>query len=482
MFRKGKQLTATKEAPFAEDKLGYGTQIVRLADNIMKDTDTPLVMTLAAPWGSGKSSFIKMWKAYLESKGHTCILFDAWRNDFHKEPLLALVGEIGEKVAEICRPKSKKFEKIVGGIARPAAKILEVCAAAAPALALCGPTAAGGGVIAKGASGTVKVVKEYMQQGHGDLKKEIDAFRTSLSNLVLSDAVGDKHIYFFVDELDRCRPEYALSLLEIIKHMFDVEGIVFVLAIDRQQLISMASTRYGAAFDGDGYFKRFVDVEYVIAVPDYYDFLMMQILSNFEFDNRYSNEQYANFYCNIASEFARQLDLTPRAIEKALLRANVIRNVVYDFDSSKPVSVSVQSASGDRGRGESFLAGDAMVYCSDNLSLFILIVALCREFSYEQYKKIKNVFGGSYAGNEMSILERRIAQAGLGGLFSAMLSVDSKKISLQPGAEGVGTKFEVNILEYTVKWMNQNRTSRKSMFEEIVEYIELTREVLLPDE
>lgn len=477
MFRKGKPLTATKEAPFAEDKLGYGTQIVRLADNIMKDTDTPLVMTLAAPWGSGKSSFIKMWKAYLESKGHVCILFDAWRNDFHKEPLLALVGEIGEKIGEICSPKNKKFEEIVNGIAKPAAKILEVCAAAAPALALCGPTATVGGAIAKGASGAVKVVKGYMQQGHGDLKKEIDAFKKSLSGLVTSDAANGKHLYLFVDELDRCRPEYALNLLEIIKHMFDVEGIVFVLAIDRHQLISMASTRYGAAFDGDGYFKRFVDVEYIVGVPEYYDFFKMQIENVFCFSSKNENKLYIELYCSVAAHFAKCLELTPRAIEKALLRANVVQNYTYDFDKNTTVIATIQKNLGYGTESGNFMASETMICCSKNTSIFIILVSLCREFSYDQYKRIKNVFGSNFS--EWSDLEKRIAQSELTEVFSGMLSVDSKKILIPEGVSEIGSGFESKTLEFTVKWMNQSRTSRKSMFEEIVEHIELTRDISL---
>ena len=51
--------------------------------------------------------------------------------------------------------------------------------------------------------------------------------------------------FFIVDELDRCRPDYAITYLETIKHIFDIKGAVFILAADRQQLENSAKTAFG---------------------------------------------------------------------------------------------------------------------------------------------------------------------------------------------------------------------------------------------
>ena len=67
---------------------------------------------------------------------------------------------------------------------------------------------------------------------------------------------------FFVDELDRCRPTYTVELLERIKHFFDVEGLVFVLSLDKEQLGHSIRAVYGAGIDVDGYLRRFIDLEY----------------------------------------------------------------------------------------------------------------------------------------------------------------------------------------------------------------------------
>nr|WP_279380268.1 P-loop NTPase fold protein [Sphingosinicella soli] len=68
--------------------------------------------------------------------------------------------------------------------------------------------------------------------------------------------------------MDRCRPTYAVKLLEEIKHLFDVSGIVFILALHGEQLGHSVSGAYGAGFDGRAYLRRFIDREYRLAQPN----------------------------------------------------------------------------------------------------------------------------------------------------------------------------------------------------------------------
>src|SRR5262249_46073278 len=60
-------------------------------------------------------------------------------------------------------------------------------------------------------------------------------------------------VVFFVDELDRCRPDYAVEFLEVAKHLFSVEGMVFVLAINAAQLANAIRSLYGEKFDAERY-------------------------------------------------------------------------------------------------------------------------------------------------------------------------------------------------------------------------------------
>jgi len=70
-----------------------------------------------------------------------------------------------------------------------------------------------------------------------------------------------------VDELDRCRPDFALGLLERIKHLFDVEGIAFVLLVNRSQIEGYIRTVYGNA-DAEAYLLKFGSLLWIYHVSN----------------------------------------------------------------------------------------------------------------------------------------------------------------------------------------------------------------------
>jgi KAP family P-loop domain len=100
----------------------------------------------------------------------------------------------------------------------------------------------------------------------GSAKKEEEAFakfRKSLVALTEVPAAAEsesKQIIFIVDELDRCRPDYALDVLETIKHFFSVGGVHFLLVCDFSQLAAAVKARYGLATESETYLEKFIDV------------------------------------------------------------------------------------------------------------------------------------------------------------------------------------------------------------------------------
>lgn len=69
----------------------------------------------------------------------------------------------------------------------------------------------------------------------------------------------------FVDELDRCRPDFAVNMLEIIKHTFNVKGVQFVLVTNTQQLRSSINHCYGETVDAQRYLDKFL--KYSFSLP-----------------------------------------------------------------------------------------------------------------------------------------------------------------------------------------------------------------------
>ena len=73
----------------------------------------------------------------------------------------------------------------------------------------------------------------------------------------LSEGELDYPAFILIDELDRCRPSYAVEMLETIKHIFDIPKVVFVLATDTEQLQHAIKVIYGDGFDAQNYLGRF---------------------------------------------------------------------------------------------------------------------------------------------------------------------------------------------------------------------------------
>lgn len=67
----------------------------------------------------------------------------------------------------------------------------------------------------------------------------------------------DKPVLIIIDELDRCKPDYAIEFLETIKHFFDIKGLIFVIGVDKGQLSSSAKALFGQELEFDEYYRKF---------------------------------------------------------------------------------------------------------------------------------------------------------------------------------------------------------------------------------
>ena len=71
------------------------------------------------------------------------------------------------------------------------------------------------------------------------------------------DAPGTRPLVVIIDELDRCRPPFALSLLERTKHLFSVDGICFMLVAHMPQLDAIVRAAYGIDNEARLYLEKF---------------------------------------------------------------------------------------------------------------------------------------------------------------------------------------------------------------------------------
>ncbi|MBL0840763.1 P-loop NTPase fold protein [Pseudomonas mediterranea] len=227
------------------------------------DEDICRVLNLDSPWGAGKTYFLKNWRFQLLSESsRPVVYFNAWENDFLGDPLLSLVSVIrdqlsaqGGKPSQI-KGKVKEFTKRAGELAVAIAPSI-IKAAAKKHLGEDFLEVLDGEVTSEAAE---KFVENVLNKNQEALNA-VDHFRTSLGELfkAASSNSEGKPVYIFIDELDRCRPTYAIELLERVKHFFAIEGCRFVIATDTDQLAHSICAVYGAGFSSKRYLKRFFD-------------------------------------------------------------------------------------------------------------------------------------------------------------------------------------------------------------------------------
>ena len=101
---------------------------------------------------------------------------------------------------------------------------------------------------------------------HDVVKSDMVAFKEALESLptLFSPDVQSgeqvKPIVVIIDELDRCRPSYALQLLERMKHFFSVPKVHFVLGVNLDQLANSVVATYGPGIDGRLYLQKFIQL------------------------------------------------------------------------------------------------------------------------------------------------------------------------------------------------------------------------------
>lgn len=232
------------------------------------------VLNVNSPWGAGKSFFLNRWKTEL-SKEHVCVFFNAWETDYTAEPLIALITcieqqtsdelaidstEAGKKIITVASTLMKKAAPLI-------AKGLVKKFTGVEVDALFGKDAS------DGAGDVAKDVVESLIKEQSKTAIHVDDFKKAILER-LSQAAENyelkKPAFIFIDELDRCRPTYAIELLERVKHFFELEDCRFIVASDSTQLAHSVRAVYGEKFFSERYLSRFFDAEFRLDNSDTY--------------------------------------------------------------------------------------------------------------------------------------------------------------------------------------------------------------------
>lgn len=255
---------------FSRSGLGEGLT------NLVSVVEDPLVIAFDGPWGSGKSTFLRMWAGELRKAEFPVILFDAFENDYVDDAFAALAREIIELAETAKSPTARIVETMkdsainLGGmLLRSAGKIaINVGVRAATAgLVSAGDLAEVASDVQNEASDIADGYMEQLLSRPAEQKLTAEKFRAALSGLPSALASGDdksaKPLIFIIDELDRCKPIFALSILERIKHFMSVPNVHFVLGVNLRQLEASVRAVYGADIDAPAYLEKFINLTVV---------------------------------------------------------------------------------------------------------------------------------------------------------------------------------------------------------------------------
>jgi hypothetical protein len=129
-----------------------------------------------------------------------------------------------------------------------------------------------------------------------------------------------------IDELDRCRPSFALEILEKIKHLFSVKNVVFLLVMNKQQLEEAIKSVYGANIDAHTYLQKFINVETSIPkrVTDRYsndiDLYIKNLIQLHEIETWGDD----SFIADLLIPLAKHFNLSLRQLEKVFTNLAII--------------------------------------------------------------------------------------------------------------------------------------------------------------
>ncbi|WP_429093010.1 KAP family P-loop NTPase fold protein [Aeromonas veronii] len=238
------------------------------------------VLNLNAEWGAGKTWFIKRW--YMELKAHyPTVYIDAWQQDFSDDPLLTVISSIIDQLKMIAgkeNPIPEGMRQRLLGLFKVGGKL-----ALKAAIKKAGLEEDDFSLEEDDANQLVDALCNNQKERYESIQYLKQEIRQWVEGAVgLSEGELDYPAFILIDELDRCRPSYAMEMLETIKHIFDIPRVVFVLATDTEQLQHAIKVVYGEGFDAKAYLRRFFKRRFHLKQMPIEKFMKPMLLNKFE--------------------------------------------------------------------------------------------------------------------------------------------------------------------------------------------------------
>ena len=244
----------------------------------IETSDTPMTVGLQGDWGTGKTSMLNMLRGTEENaksgllNSNQCLVinFETWSyaqfNDRKSLPMACLFALTGKLEEGLKRQKgvssdaaSDAFKKATGKLSSVLKKSLANASV---------------GVMGISIPVGKALQDDEAEPAPDDLSKQMMEFRDNFSEMVELWVSGDdkRRVVICVDDLDRVQPVIALELLESIKNFLDVEGCVFVLAVDYEVVQQGMKEKLGVDIQktsGKSFFDKIIQLPFNMPKSSY---------------------------------------------------------------------------------------------------------------------------------------------------------------------------------------------------------------------
>ncbi len=265
-----KDIPIPEDDPFQNDLLSR-KDTAEILTNLVGSIEGPCVLAVDAEWGNGKSTFLRLWSQHLRNDDFPIVELNAWETDYAENPFVTLSTELTDGLQEHSK---SSVQKMIHTVQASAADIALVSVPHILRL-VSGGILTGESQLENEIRKSISEVTGNCLSAYRKARNSVQDFKENLQTMTnkVSEEHGDKPVLVMIDELDRCRPSYAIEFLEVAKHLFSVDRIIFVLAINRSELSHSVKSLYGQDFDANGYLKRFIDIDFVLPSPNRKQFI-----------------------------------------------------------------------------------------------------------------------------------------------------------------------------------------------------------------
>jgi predicted KAP-like P-loop ATPase len=240
--------------PACEDLFGFSRFVEALTAVIHEVESTPFVMGIIGRWGCGKTTLMKQIEIALHGQYKT-IWFNPWKYDNKEAIWNAFIQSILNDMRTDLEARAD------AGAKEMIDRITNIGKKLAWYSIKVGANTLTSGIISNEFMDSLKETFKSNEEHYEFINK----FEYTFERLV-HDYCGDRKLIIFIDDLDRCIPENAITVLESIKLFLDRSNCVFVLGLEKEIVEKGIHYRYKKEIDfsGKDYLEKIIQLPFTI--------------------------------------------------------------------------------------------------------------------------------------------------------------------------------------------------------------------------